>query len=225
MTNTKKKAGRPKLINRDEVINIAFHLYWEHGVENVSMSSIAKKANIDRAGLYKEFDGEDNLIQECLNLYKETFQLPMLNTIDDTSDLPSVIKVLFDAIIYDGQINFDKLNIELPESTEDPPERANNAAGCFYLRTKIANTKLSNSHIKYTQLYDKEVIRRLSLCIEGAKKKNKAYDHVDPTKTAEFINAQIFLMQSLRSSQTSEEKMLDIYNMIVATIIPEKYRL
>ena len=48
---------------------------------------------------------------------------------------------------------------------------------------------------------------------------------MDPTKTAEFINAQIFLMQSLRSSQTSEEKMLDIYNMIVATIIPEKYRL
>tara|TARA_B110000305_G_C19165076_1_gene504455 strand:- start:447 stop:644 length:198 start_codon:yes stop_codon:yes gene_type:complete len=65
----------------------------------------------------------------------------------------------------------------------------------------------------------------LTLCIETAKDSGKAYDHLDSKKTSEFINSQMTLMQSMRSSKTAEEKMLNTYEFIVSMVIPEGHRI
>ncbi|MBT7997203.1 TetR/AcrR family transcriptional regulator [Burkholderiales bacterium] len=220
-----KARGRPKKIDRDAVIRIALSLYWEHGVENVSMSRIAREAETKRVSLYDEFGGEGGLIQECLNLYKETFKMPLLNGIDESADLPSVLKILFHGLIYDGNLNWDEITFTITDSEGEIIPRPKFSKGCFYLRTKFADNKLSDSHRDYIHLYDSELERRLTLCIETAKGSGKAYKHLDSKKTSEFINSQMALMQSMRSSKTAEEKMLNIYEFIVSMVIPEEHRI
>ncbi|MFL2666949.1 MAG: TetR/AcrR family transcriptional regulator [Burkholderiales bacterium] len=220
-----KKRGRPKKIDRDSVISAALNLYWEYGIENVSMTRIGREARVERVSLYDEFGGENGLLQACLDLYREKFQLPLLNGIDESADLPSVIKILFQGLIYDGNLNWDELRFVPSEAESDPISRPKDAEGCFYLRSKFVNNKLHESHRNYINLYDAELERRLALCIEAAKANGKAYDHLDVRKTAEFINSQMTLMQSMRSSRTSEGKMLDTYEFIISMIVPEDHRI
>ena len=220
-----KTRGRPKKIDRDAVIRIALSLYWELGVDNVSMSRIAREAETQRVSLYDEFGGEEGLIQECLNLYKERFQMPLLKGIDESADLPSVLKILFCGLIYDGDINWDKLTFTIAELEHEIIPRPTFSKGCLYLRTKFADSKLNDSHRDYIHLYDSELERRLALCIETAKDSGKAYGHLDCEKTAEFLNSQMTLMQSMRPSKTAEEKMLNTYKFIISMIIPERHRI
>ena len=64
-----KTLGRPKTLDREEIINIAFNEYWEKGMFNVSLTTIAKLAKVSRPGIYKEFDDEDGLRTEVLKKY------------------------------------------------------------------------------------------------------------------------------------------------------------
>ena len=224
MNEVIKKRGRPKKIDRNKVIKKALKLYWEKGVENVSMTTIANSAKIPRVSLYDEFGGEKELLMECLNLYKEKFKMPLLLGIDESADLPSVLKILFFGLIYDGNFNWDELKFKISDSQDDIL-RPKFAPGCFYIRTKNMTNKLYETHQQYIYLYDHELERRLALCIETAKKNGIAFSHLDALKTAEFINSQLSLMQTLRSTKASEEKMIDTYKFILSVIMPKKYHL
>ena len=225
MNERVKTRGRPKKIDRDAVIRIALSLYWEHGVENVSLSRVAREADTQRVSLYDEFGGEEGLIQECLDLYRKRFQLPLLNGIDESADLPSVLKILFHGLIYDGNINWDEITFTIPDSEGEIIPRPKFSKGCLYLRTKFVDSRLTDAHRDYIHLYDSELERRLTLCIETAKDSGKAYEHLDSKKTSEFINSQMTLVQSMRSSKTAEEKMLNIYEFITSMVIPEEHRI
>ena len=91
---------------------------------------------------------------------------------------------------------------------------------CIYYANKLYET-----HQQYIYLYDHELERRLALCIETAKKNGMAFSHLDALKTAEFINSQLSLMQTLLSTKASEGKMIDTYKFILSVIMPKKYHL
>ena len=61
--------GRPKLLNREHVIDVALNQYWQRGIDNVGMSEISRLSGFDRAGIYKEFGGEEGLVHEVINTY------------------------------------------------------------------------------------------------------------------------------------------------------------
>ena len=54
MPNTSKKntRGRPRILNKETIINIAFDEYWINGISEVPLSSIAKIAKVSRPGIY-----------------------------------------------------------------------------------------------------------------------------------------------------------------------------
>ena len=51
----KRSVGRPKLLNREHVINTAFCEYWSYVINNVTVSKVAQRACISRPGIYIEF--------------------------------------------------------------------------------------------------------------------------------------------------------------------------
>ena len=63
-----KILGRPKILSREVIINIAYNEYWAKGIFNVPLSTIASLANVSRAGIYKEFQDEDGLKVAVLNI-------------------------------------------------------------------------------------------------------------------------------------------------------------
>ena len=51
----KRPVGRPKTLNRQHIIDIAFNEYWSYGINNVPLSKIAILAGVSRSGIYIEF--------------------------------------------------------------------------------------------------------------------------------------------------------------------------
>jgi hypothetical protein len=58
-----------------------------------------------------------------------------------------------------------------------------------------------------------------------AQKNKKAFAHLDCKKTSQFLILQLGLVQSLRKSNASKQKMLDVFSLIESMVIPKKYRL
>ena len=95
MNNQKNitKKGRPKTIDLEELINVAMINYWSNGPTNVSLNEICFKAKISKPGLYREFGGEDGLMESVLILYKNLVTQKILNILkleksfDETLDL------------------------------------------------------------------------------------------------------------------------------------------
>ncbi|RKQ71172.1 TetR family transcriptional regulator [Litorimonas taeanensis] len=70
MSDSEKRGrGRPKSLNRDQVIATAMEHYWVDGPANVSINEICKRAGVSKPGLYREFGGEDGLHQAVLENY------------------------------------------------------------------------------------------------------------------------------------------------------------
>jgi AcrR family transcriptional regulator len=219
-----KTRGRPKRIHRDAVIRHAFDVYWEHGVQNVPLTRVAEAARVNRVSVYHEFGGEENLLLEVLKFYKQRFQ-SRVNKIDEKADLSAVISVLFKCIIFDGVLDWDHPKFALFKNDSCGGLRSRKHLGCFYLQTKLVRDMLCDSHRQYFDQFDRELVRRLTLCLSAAQKKKKAFAHLDCKKTSQFLVLQLGLVQSLRKSNASKQKMLDVFSLIEAMVIPKKYRL
>jgi AcrR family transcriptional regulator len=65
------RIGRPKTLDRDRVIGIAMECYWREGVGNVSLNELCRRAEVSKPGIYREFGGEDGLMDAVLEHYAE----------------------------------------------------------------------------------------------------------------------------------------------------------
>ena len=219
-----KTRGRPKRIHRDVVIRHAFDVYWEHGVQNVPLTRVAEAARVNRVSVYHEFGGEENLLLEVLRFYKQRFQ-SRINKIDEKADLSVVISVLFKCIIFDGVLDWDHPKLVLFKNDSCGGLRSPKHFGCFYLQTKLVRDMLCDSHRQYFDQFDRELVRRLTLCLSAAQKKKKAFAHLDCKKTSQFLVLQLGVVQSLRKSNASKQKTLDVFSLIESMVIPKKHRL
>ncbi|HCV87312.1 MAG TPA: hypothetical protein DGB85_12120 [Deltaproteobacteria bacterium] len=84
---SKPLRGRPKKVDHQNVVEIAMHLYWAKGVQNVSLNEICRQANIAKTSFYREFDSEDKLIGLAIKMYFDWFNclLARLNLEDKSS--------------------------------------------------------------------------------------------------------------------------------------------
>ena len=64
------------------LFQIAMHLYWAKGIQNVSLNEICRQAKIAKTSFYREFESEDKLMELSIRMYFELFNrlLGELNT-------------------------------------------------------------------------------------------------------------------------------------------------
>ncbi len=82
----KTPIGRPKTFDRDEVVGIALQTYWREGIDGISLNELCRRASVSKPGLYREFGGEDGLMDAALELYAEIVLSPLLE--QTTHDRP-----------------------------------------------------------------------------------------------------------------------------------------
>ena len=63
--------GRPKTLDRDDVLNTALMCYWADSPTDVPISEICEKAGVSKPGLYREFGSDDGLKEAVLDVYTE----------------------------------------------------------------------------------------------------------------------------------------------------------
>ena len=66
------RTGRPRGFSRDEAVERAMHLFWEHGFEATSLAQLREAmGNISSSSFYAIFASKEALFREALALYAE----------------------------------------------------------------------------------------------------------------------------------------------------------
>ncbi len=62
--------GRPRNFDRDEAVNKAMLLFWEHGYESTSLAQLRERiGGISAASFYAAFDSKEALFKEAVDRY------------------------------------------------------------------------------------------------------------------------------------------------------------
>ena len=98
---SKPVVGRPRTFDRDHVVQVAVESYWRDGVENVSLNEICRRAAVAKPGVYREFGGEDGLMDAALEHYAATVLAPNFNlaagTVGFAELLDAMIELMTDS--------------------------------------------------------------------------------------------------------------------------------
>ncbi len=61
--------GRPKLYQREKLLETALYVFWEKGYAKTSIGDIATATGVDKKCLFREFTNKEKLFEEVLQLY------------------------------------------------------------------------------------------------------------------------------------------------------------
>ena len=207
----KRAVGRPKLLNREHVIDVAFNEYWLHGINNVAISKVAASAGVSRPGIYIEFQNEDTLQAEVLKKYIVECAEPAHKNYDDYKKHPNHL-----ANHLNGMINDDN-KLLTDDSIYNYTEEPKNRIGCLLQRSTINMFNLgpmTQSIIKDFEVYR---IKQLNKYIINAQNDGFFSKNYDSKMYAEYIYVQFSLIQMMKDNKCALSK---VRNMLNASLKP-----
>lgn len=98
MSTPKKKMGRPKSFERETAVASALENYWRDGLHALSVNEICSRTKISKPALYREFGGEDGLIDAVLALYHDTAIRPLMQAFSASASFDQFAEVLISAV-------------------------------------------------------------------------------------------------------------------------------
>ena len=199
------RVGRPKILDRQHVIGVAFNEYWLHGINNVSISKIAEKSDTSRPGIYIEFGSEDKLQAEVLKKYFNESIKAVYQNYDNYKNFPNQLMNNFYALIYDGNKNLTE------DNSYNKIKRPKKSIGCLHQRSILNISNLGPfafKEVKKIELYRE---KQLKIYILDAQNDDIFYKNFDTDFFVSYILEQFKLVQLMRlhgSSKTYIKKIL-----------------
>lgn len=92
--NERRGRGRPKTFDRARVIDVALHSYWAEGVDGLSLNEICRRTGASKPGLYREFGGEDGLMDAVLAQYAAAVLEPAFELIGSERPFDQVLSAM-----------------------------------------------------------------------------------------------------------------------------------
>ena len=92
----KRTRGRPKTFDRARTLDVAIDSYWRDGIDAVSLNEICRRAGVSKPGMYREFGGEDQLMDAALTHYAETVLAPVLASLSQDRPFQETLDSLVD---------------------------------------------------------------------------------------------------------------------------------
>lgn len=96
--NGKAPIGRPRTFDRDHVISVAVQSYWSDGVDRVSLNEVCRRAEVPKPGVYREFGGEDGLMDAALERYTEMVLSPTFEQITHDRPFAEVLMAMVETL-------------------------------------------------------------------------------------------------------------------------------
>lgn len=90
--------GRPKTFDKDEVISLAMHYFWEHGYDNSSLDDLLKAMGIKKSSFYRTFKSKEELFSLTLNLYRKELLQNLRNLKNEIGIKQTMIKLVTSTI-------------------------------------------------------------------------------------------------------------------------------
>lgn len=94
----KKKRGRPKCFDEQEVLQKAMLLFWEHGYEATSISDLTQALEITAPSLYSAFGDKEGLFYKSIDYYLAHEACPIETIFLEAK----TAKIAFELYLYDN---------------------------------------------------------------------------------------------------------------------------
>ena len=190
----KASPGRPKTLDRANVLDAAVQSYWADGVDGVSLNEICRRAGVSKPALYREFKSEDGLMKAALVRYSDRALTPMHQTL--SADIP------FDEAL-DGLIAF--------ASADHTKE--GNPVGCMYVDMCSGRAQVGDATRDQLDKLKSELIGVYEEWVDRSKDRGEFPSAISTQFAAVYIDAQLSNAMSQQSRGETNETIREVLQM------------
>ena len=165
----KQTRGRPKKVDRDQILRVAMNSYWTEGIQAISLNEICRRTNTAKPGLYREFANEDALMRAALEQYQNEVLSPIHHYLLSSLTLEDITQ---------------KLVTIMKSDTERPQ-------GCLFVKMKEVESQLgeqTKQALQQCQQTSLEMYRQLA---EQLIKNKSIASHLSPIIASKYLHTQI----------------------------------
>ena len=189
--------SRSKEFDEGTVLLKAMVLFWRNGYEKTSMQDLVDDMNIHRRSIYDTFGDKKSLFLRALQLFEESTERRMKQTIKPIQSVKSSIRELFEMIVF--------------PIDERPP-------GCLIVNTAIEMTshepeiaaRINKSFLKTEALI-------LELLVQG-QMSGEISDQLEVEKVASSIHNSLIGLRVLAKTTDDKEKLQNIMDTKLAIL-------
>jgi TetR/AcrR family transcriptional regulator, copper-responsive repressor len=171
---TTRARGRPKTFDRARALDVAVDSYWRDGVDAVSVNEICRRAKVSKPGLYREFGGEDQLMDAALTRYSETVLGPVLVTLSDDRPFREAMNSL--------------IGFATREETADVP------AGCLFAKMRSVRWRLGPVTGQHVDKLREDAVAAYAAWLERCANRGEIELPGPLEMTATYVDAQLTMV-------------------------------
>jgi TetR/AcrR family transcriptional repressor of nem operon len=180
------RVGRPQVFDTDEVIDMAMHLFWEHGYARTTPQMLTDELGIGKGSLYHSFGSKHNLFTLALQRYYDNRVNAITQTLSGKGPvLPRLRKIM---IVLTGV--------------------GGHRRGCFIVNTvgELANPDERVARAA-TDLFDM-ITAEFTSAIERGRGSGEFVGQTDPPKAARELLATMIGISVLAKVDSDHRKLL-----------------
>ena len=91
--------ARPREFDRDDVLDQAIEVFWQHGYEGTSVQDLVDSMGINRGSLYGAFGDKHGLFLAVLHRYEETFHSTISERLAEGGSPMQAIRRVFEDVV------------------------------------------------------------------------------------------------------------------------------
>ncbi len=91
--------ARPREFDREEVLDQAIEVFWQHGYEGTSVQDLVDHMGINRGSLYGAFGDKHRLFLAALHRYEETFHSTILQRLAQGGSAMRAVRRVFEDVV------------------------------------------------------------------------------------------------------------------------------
>jgi AcrR family transcriptional regulator len=165
----RRRPGRPRTFDRERALTLVVDNYWREGAHSLSLNEVCRRASISKPALYREFGGEDGLMEAALEQYAQLVIQPVLDAIA----MPLPFADLMERLI-----------VGMTASGDSP-------AGCLFTEMRLSRPRLGAATAARIEQLEAQRRGAFEDWYRRALALGEASVAVEPSLAAEYIDAQI----------------------------------
>ncbi len=193
----KRRPGRPKTVDRQRVVALAMDHWWRQGVSNASLNEVCRQVQLSKPALYREFGGQDGLMEAALGYYEEQVVAPVLAATE--MDLPFAELV---ELLIVGMTN------------------APGPAGCLFTEMRLGRAQLGEATTKRIRTMEQHRRQVFQAWYRRALDRGEVNASVSPAVAARYIDTQIAMALALLGACEPAESVAEQTRLAFRTLRP-----
>ena len=170
MEETAKTRGRPKALDRDQVLDCAVMQYWSNGPADVSINDICKKLGASKPGIYREFGNDDGLKAAAFLAYEALAVEPFLELFKPAQPLPKTLKDIVTFLMQDRE------KMGIPK-------------GCLFVTMRAQRERLGPETIEVLDKSREQFLTRIMSWVQANKQEGVFRQNISTKTAAHQIDA------------------------------------